>query len=165
MGRAPRPRHPGPASAHPPHPVTGPRRLSSNGLPPARGLFRFRRIVSGLSVLLIQTLVAGQAAHAQGVAECPLPEACTANGPAPAACSDAPDGTLDCTCVTLIDANYSAAPAGSLVGATFDNAALCGAQFSGQDLTGVSFKGAVLGPSQRGISSRSEEHTSELQSL
>src|SRR3546814_5592290 len=141
MGRAPRPRHPGPASAHPPHPVTGPRRLSSNGLPPARGLFRFRRIVSGLSVLFIQTLVAGQAAHAQGVAECPFPEACPANGPAPAACSHAPDGPLDCTCVPLIDANYSAAPAGSLVGATFHTAAPCGAQSSEPNLTGANFKG------------------------
>src|SRR3546814_16747383 len=133
MLRDPRPRHPRPSSAHPPHPVTEPRRLSSNGLPPARGLFRFRRIVSGLSVLLIQTLVAGQAAHAQGVAECPLPEACTANGPAPAACADAPDGTLACTCVKLHDANYSAPPAGAPAAPPFDNPPSLGATFLGQD--------------------------------
>jgi len=46
----------------------------------------------------------------------------------------------------LTNRNFSAEPAGSLVGANFKNAKLSGAVFAGQDLSNASFEAANLGP-------------------
>lgn len=48
----------------------------------------------------------------------------------------------------LTNHNFSAEPAGSLVGANFKGAKLSGAVFAGQDLTNASFESAQLGPSK-----------------
>jgi uncharacterized protein YjbI with pentapeptide repeats len=48
----------------------------------------------------------------------------------------------------LSNHNFSADPAGSLVGADFSNAQLSGAVFAGQDLTNAKFQGAKLGPAK-----------------
>lgn len=53
----------------------------------------------------------------------------------------------------LTNADFHAAPAGSLVGANFNNANLSGANFSGVDLTGATFQNANLGPSPLGDAS------------
>ncbi|BDV40333.1 hypothetical protein DSM21852_35860 [Methylocystis bryophila] len=51
----------------------------------------------------------------------------------------------------LTDHNFSADPAGSLVGANFKGAKLSGAVFAGQDLTNASFESAKLDPSIRPV--------------
>lgn len=48
----------------------------------------------------------------------------------------------------LTNHNFSAEPAGSLVGADFSTAKLSGAVFAGQDLTKAKFQGASLGPAK-----------------
>ncbi|MFZ1005442.1 MAG: pentapeptide repeat-containing protein [Candidatus Sulfotelmatobacter sp.] len=48
----------------------------------------------------------------------------------------------------LTNHNFSADPAGSLIGADFSGAQLSGAIFSGQDLTNAKFQGAKLGPAK-----------------
>ena len=48
----------------------------------------------------------------------------------------------------LTNHNFSADPAGSLIGADFSDAKLSGAIFTGQDLTNAKFQGANLGPAK-----------------
>lgn len=48
----------------------------------------------------------------------------------------------------LTNHNFSADPAGSLIGADFSGAKLSGAIFTGQDLTNAKFQGANLGPAK-----------------
>src|SRR4051794_8910353 len=71
-------------------------------------------------------------------------------GPAQAAERSCPAATGKTFSGDYTDQNFSSMPAGSLIGANFQNAVLKGAIFIGQDLSGASFYNAKLGPSSKG---------------